>query len=266
MAQKREERRMLFDTSGRRKRVIQVVYAILALLMGTSLFLVIGPVNVGELIGNSSSSSSAAEVFDEQVQRIEKRLAKDPQNEQLLLTLTRAQINAGNAKAEPVAEGEVPVIPPEAVPNFQAAAESWQRYLKQAGNEPNPAAAQLVASTFFRLAETGSASLSEVEENIARAAEAQQLVADKQPSVGSLSNLAIYQFFNGEFAAGDKTVKQTAAKATTKAEAKGIEAQLAEYRKRAKQFEQSVAAAAKQERGAGKEALQNPFGGLGGGG
>jgi len=38
------ERRMLFDIRGRRKNVVKVVYAILAVMMGASLFLVVGPV------------------------------------------------------------------------------------------------------------------------------------------------------------------------------------------------------------------------------
>ncbi|HEX7293467.1 MAG TPA: hypothetical protein VF259_02880, partial [Solirubrobacterales bacterium] len=58
------ERRMLFDTRGRRRHVIRVVYAVLALLMGASLFLVVGPFNLGEL-GGSGASSSANEVLEE---------------------------------------------------------------------------------------------------------------------------------------------------------------------------------------------------------
>jgi hypothetical protein len=258
------ERRMLFDTSGRRKHVIRVVYAILALLMGTSLFLVIGPVNIGELIGNSTSGSSASKVFHEQAERIEKRLVKNPNDEQQLLALTRAQINAGNAQIEVVAEGEVPAIGPEAREDFEAAGESWNRYLKLAGDEPSATGAQLVAGTFFRMAEAGANNLPEIKGHISQATKAQQIAAEQQPSLGALSTLAIYEYFNGDFAAGDKTTKQAAAKAPNKAEAKGIEKQLVEYRKSAKQFEKNVQRAKKQEQRFNKEALQNPFGGLGG--
>ena len=55
------ERRMLFDIRGKRKHVVRVVYAILALLMGASLFLVVGPVNIGSLLGNSTSSADATQ-------------------------------------------------------------------------------------------------------------------------------------------------------------------------------------------------------------
>ena len=48
------ERRMLFDLRGRRKNVVKVVYAILAVMMGASLFLVVGPVNIGELLNTGA--------------------------------------------------------------------------------------------------------------------------------------------------------------------------------------------------------------------
>lgn len=260
------ERRLVFDTRGKRKHVIRVVYAILALLMGASLFLVVGPVNIGALLGNSSSGSSASQVLDEQAERIEKRLAKTPDDEQLLLALTRARIGAGNAQLEGTSETEVPVVTVGAREDFEAASRAWNRYLKQVGDEPSATAAQLVASTFFQMAESGSTSLGEIKANVEKAAAAQRIAAAEQPSLGSLSNLAIYEYFSGNFAAGDKATKQVAAKAPSKAEAKNIEKQLAEYRKRAAQFQKGAKQAAKQEQKASKEALQNPFGGIGAGG
>ncbi len=255
------ERRLVFDTRGKRKHVVRVVYAILALLMGGSLFLVVGPVNIGELFGNSGSTSSAGKVFDEQAERIEARLVKDPNNEQLLLQLTRARINGGNSQIEVVSETEVPTVSVEARKDFEAGSEAWSRYLKQA-KEPSPTAAQLVAGTFFRLAES-STSVLEAEENVAKAAKAQKIAAEQSPSLGSLSTLAIYQYFNGEFAGGDKTTKQAAAQSSSKAEAKNIEKQLAEFRERGKKFEKQKQELAKVQKEVGKEQLKNPLG-LGG--
>jgi hypothetical protein len=257
------ERRMVFDTRGRRKHVIRVVYAILAILMGASLFLVVGPVNIGALLGNQSSSSSAAKVLDEQAERIERQLAKDPTDEALLLSLTRARIGAGNAGVEVNSTTEVPTVSAEAKADFEAALQAWNRYLKQAGDEPSPPAAQLVAGSFFRLAES-SASVREAEADVAIATSAQRIAAEQRPSLGSLSTLGIYQYFNGEFAAGDKTTKQAAAKAPSKAEGKNVEKQLAQYRKSGAEFEKKKKQLAKVEKEIGKERLSNPFGGLGG--
>jgi hypothetical protein len=257
------ERRLVFDTGGKRKHVVRVVYAILALLMGGSLFLVIGPFNLAELFGGSSTGSTATKALDEQAERIEKRLVKDPRDAQLLLALTRARINAGNSQIEVGSETEIPTIPADARDDFDAASLAWSRYLKQAGDEPSATGAQLVAGTFFRLAETGSSSFNELEENVAKAAQAQRIAAEQQPSVGSLSTLAIYEYFNGEFAAGDKAAKQAAAEAPSKAEAKNIEKQLAEYRERGKGLEEQKKKTAKKQSEVGREALQNPFGGVG---
>jgi len=258
------ERRMLFDTRGKRKHVIRVVYAILALLMGASLFLVVGPFNLANILGGSSTTTSAAKVLHEQAERIERRLAKNPDDEQLLLALTRARINAGNAQTEQEFASETPTVTPEAKKDFVAASESWARYLKVA-DEPSPTGAQLVSSTYFRQAE-GSTSIGEAQENVSRAAQAQRIAAEQRPNLGSLSTLAIYEYFAGDFAAGDKAAKRAAAEAGSKAEAKGIEKQLAEFRKRGKAFAKQKKEAAKLESKANKESLENPLGGgLGGG-
>jgi hypothetical protein len=255
------ERRMVFDTRGRRKHVIRVVYAILAILMGASLFLVVGPVNLGALIGNQSSSGSAAKVFEEQAERIEGRLAKAPTDEALLLALTRARIGAGNALVETDPATGAKTLSVEAHENFGAAARTWQSYLKQAGDEPSPSAAQLVAATYFGLAEGGT-SFREVEESIDIATVAQRLAAEQLPSLGSIGTLAKYEYYNGEFAAGDKSTKEAAAKAASKAEGKNVEKQLGEFRKNAKEFAKRKKQVKKAERKAGKESPSNPFSGL----
>ncbi len=253
---------MLFDTRGRRRHVIRFVYATLALLMGASLFLVVGPFSLGNLVGNSSSSSSAAKVFEEQAEQIEGRLAENPDNEQLLLALTRARINAGNAQIEPTAETEVPTVSLEAKEDFNAASEAWARYLKKA-KEPSATGAQFVGQTFFRLAESSS-TVAEAVGFVAAGTKAQRIAVQQSPSLGTLSSLAIYQYFNGEYAGGDRTTKRAAAEAPTKAEAKGVEKQLAEFRKNSKAFAKQKKEVAKYEREVGKGALQSPFGGLGG--
>jgi hypothetical protein len=252
------ERRMLFDTRGRRRHVIRVVYAVLALLMGASLFLVVGPFNLAELVGNSNSEAS--EVLDEQAERLERKLAKDPKDEQLLLAVARTRISAGNSHLEVEPESGASVVSAEAASDFQAASIAWRRYLRVAGDDPSPSVAQLVAGTYFQLAESGSSTVEEVSSNVTEAARAQRIVAEQRPSVGSLSNLAIYEFFAGNFAAGDKAVAAAADKATAKTEAEGIEKQLAQYRKRAKKYNEQTEKIAKLQQKSGKEQLKDPFG------
>jgi hypothetical protein len=256
------ERKMLFDLRGKRRHVVRFVYAVLALLMAASLLLVVGPFNVGEIVGGGSTKS-AGELLDEQAVRIERRLAKDPKNEELLLALTRNRVNAGNAKLEVDPETGIAGPPSaEAQESFVLGFETWNRYRKLAGAEASPSLAQLVAAAAFGQAERGSTTYEQLETYLQTAADAQRIVAAQRPSVGSLTSLAIYEYFNGEFAAGDQAVKDAMAHAT-KSQAKSIKTQLAEFRKNAKKFEKRKKAYAKSQQGRGKEVLEGPSSGLG---
>ncbi len=256
------ERRMLFDIRGRRKHVIRVVYAILALLMGASLFLVVGPVSIGELVGNSSSTSDSVEIFDEQAERIEQRLRVNPEDEDILISLTRARINAGRGASEQDPTTGETLLTPKAREEFEQATVAWNRYLKVA-EEVNPSVAVLVSSTAFSLAQN-STSYAEAFEHLSEAAKAQQLSADGRPSVGAYATVAAYAYLAGDRKLAALGGKKALALARNEAERKRIEKQLAAYRKQGEQIKKRAKAAAKAETGQGKEALENPLGGLGG--
>lgn len=266
---------MVFDIRGRRKVGVKVVYALLAVLMGLSLFLVVGGVNLAELFnGSSSSSGEAAKPFEEQAERIEAKLRKEPEDEQLLAALARAQVSAGNsvlsASPEP-GEGELVT----ALQQYQQASSSWSEYLKQT-KEPQAGLAQLMAPALVQLAERGSHSLPQAERNIAAAAEAQQIVAEQRPTLNSLSTLALYTYFTGDFTAAEKTEAEAMKKTAAKFEARELEKRLGEVKKNAKKFQKELKAAEAAEKTAAKgkkgnpESLENPTnplsGALGGGG
>lgn len=253
------ERRMLFDTRGKRRNVIRVVYATLALLMGTSLFFVVGPVNIGEIVGNSASTE-ASELFEDEAERIEERLKTEPgKEEQLLIRLTRTRINAGNSQVE-VEPGELTQeVTPEAEDEYEKAQAAWDRYLENVDGQPNSSVAQLVALTFFRVAESPSSNIRAIEENVAQAAEAQRIVVEQQPSIGSLTTLAYYEYFNGNFKAGERAKRRALKEANSKAEEKAIEGQLTELRKNAKQFDQQRKQLSEAEKEAPPSEGGNPF-------
>ncbi len=119
-----------------------------------------------------------------------------------------------------------------------------------------------MANTFFTIAQSGSA-VSEVAQNLEDAAGAQRVAAKGRPTAGALTTLAIYEYFVGNFAAADKAGEEAKAKATGE-EKKQVKEQLTEYRKRGKEWQKQKKSAEKAEKEQGKEALQNPFGGLGG--
>jgi len=257
---------MLFDIRGRRRNVVKVVYAVLALLMGGSLFLTVGPFNLSEIVG-TGSSGDASEVYDDQAERIEQRLAESPNDPDQLLLLTRTEINAGNAKTGSSLEGETPQLPSDARNDYQAALDAWDRYLAEVGDEKaNPTAAQLVAQTFFTLSERGSATIEEVEANGNAAVRAQRIAAAQRPNLNTLSSLALYEYFHGEIQAGDRAAKRSVAMAPSKREAKSIEKQLDQFRKQGAEYQKSIAKFKAQQKKAGAQGqpFQNPFE-LGGG-
>src|SRR5262245_42651430 len=137
------ERRMLFDIRGRRRHVIRVVYAILALLMGASLFLVVGPFSVGNLI-NTGSTTSAAEVLQEQVERQEAKLRREPENEAVMAALIRAHLGAANALSEKDPATGATILTHEGHLELEGASRTWNEYLKQT-DSPNPTVASLMA-------------------------------------------------------------------------------------------------------------------------
>jgi DNA repair exonuclease SbcCD ATPase subunit len=256
-----DEHRMLFDLQrGRRKTAVKVVYAILAVLMGLSLFLVVGPLNIGEIFSSSGSSSGdAAKPYEEQAERLEAKLKKDPEDPRLLEGLTRARVTAGNSllSIEPDEEDLT-----NALQQYRLASSSWSEYV-EATDEPAAGTAQLIAPALLSLAER-SRTYEEAQRNIEAATEAQKIVADERPTLNSFSTLALYTYFTGDFKAAEAAQAEAAKLTRAKFEREQLDKQLEEVKKNAENFQkerkQATAAekAAAQGGGGNPESLENP--------
>jgi hypothetical protein len=260
MASGDNEHRMLFDLRGKRRNLVKVVYATLAVLMGLSLFLVIGGFNIAELFNGNDTSGEAAKQFEEQAERIETKLTKNPEDSDLLLALTRAQINTGNNLVTVEPNGQQ-VMTVGAVQEYQKANDTWIKYL-EVTDEPAVGVALLVAPTMLRLAET-SRTLEEARRNITGAAEAQKIVAEERPSINAYSTLAYYTYFTGDFAAAKAAEEKAKSFAKGKPEVEAVEKQLSEIRTRAKKFDKEVKKAeqgTKAGSGGAGEATPEPLG------
>jgi len=255
---------MLFDLRGRRKRVVQVVYAMLAVMMGASLFLVVGPVNLGDLVGGGSSTSASGVSLD-RASELDHKLAKDPKNQALLLALARERITAGNnlAQIDPQTQAAVPTA--ESAQQYQLAADAWHRYLKTKPKPPNPNVALLVANSLLSLAQTATTP-DEATADAADAANAQLIYAQAKPSAGAFSTLAYYSYAALNFKQGDAAALQAQAQAGSSAEKTQVKKTLEGIRTQAKKYQKQLAAIQKAQKGQAKQQLQNPLGGLSGGG
>lgn len=266
MAKGDGEHKMLFDLrSGRRRNVVRVVYATLAVLMGLSLFLVIGGFNIAELF-NSNGTTDAASAFEDDAERIEGKLVKEPENPQLLLNLTRARVNAGNSLYSGEPGAEVREATPEAVEQLRFAADAWERYLDST-DEPSPNGAVLMAQTLLTLAENARSTL-ESQENAEAAARAAGIVAEQQPNLNSLSTYAIYTAILGDREKAEKIAAEAKKLATDKSQRESIDKSVAQYLKIGEKFEKEVQRAKRLEAQAGGQvpAGENPLGGAGLGG
>jgi hypothetical protein len=264
MARGRDEHRMVFDIRGRRGVAIKIVYAILALLMVASLFLVTGAVNLNTLFGNGSTGESAVSSFQKQSDKIEAKLVKEPESEDLLASLTRNRINTANAMITGGASGQSGIE--EVKQELAQASEDWSKYVAAAG-EPSIGIALQAAPALFQLAEFATSS-EEARENVKAATSAQEIVAKGRPSVNSLSTLSFYQLFTGDFKAAEKSKVEAAKLSGTKFAREKYENQYEEVEKNARQFDKQLKlekVTKKSEAEGGKETLEKPsLGGLGG--
>jgi hypothetical protein len=247
---------VLFDLrTGKRRRVVQVVYSLLAVsfLIGFVLFGVGtgGLGSISDLFGGGGGSSTSS-AYDPQINHAKAQLKKDPQDEQALLNLARYQLLAGQTGVSQPDQTQPATVSDEGMTDFTAASDAWTRYLKVA-KKPDPAIASQIAQVDFTFLNDPAA-----------AARAQQIFADAQPSASTLGNLAIYQYASGNQKAGDASAKKAVAKAP-KVSRNQVKSQLASIKKQAKKFFAAQKAAAKASsgsQGAGASQLQNPFSGL----
>jgi hypothetical protein len=126
---------MLFDIKGRRRRVVQITYVGLALLMGGGLVLSgIGSSASGglldALVGTSGGggSSDAKKPFEKQIKDADARLRANPKDQAALATLVRAYFGLAGLQSQ-TQNGQVVGLKPEGKRDLQAADRAWARYL-----------------------------------------------------------------------------------------------------------------------------------------
>jgi hypothetical protein len=261
------EHRMLFDLRGKRRRFVQVVYATLALLMGGGLiFFGIGSDVQGGLFDAFDDSSGGQTSFDDEAQKLEQKLKSDPKNPQLLVATTRAWYTSANSQVEyDPATGAPLDFPQGALEDFARSGDAWQRYLATKPAKPNPNVAGLAATALFYSAASATTA-TDFESKMNQSVEAQEVFAKAEPSINSYVTLARYNFYAGDFKAGDAAAAK-AKQETAPGQAQALKQAVDQYRKQGKQIAKQVKAASRfQGGGQGKQALENPLGGLSGGG
>jgi hypothetical protein len=253
---------MLFDlSSGRRKRVVQVVYAFLALLIGGGLvFFGIGGGGSGggllDAVGlGGDSGGSSSPQYEQQISDYEAKLQQNPQDTGALIGLAKVHYLSatGSGVSTDPQTGQIS-ISEDAHSELEQAAATWQKYLKTNPDKPNANAATNAVQVYQLLNDAKGA------------AEAQRIVAEAQNSAAAYGQLAFYLYADFNFKEADAAADKAVSLADP-SDRKNIEKGMQAYSDQAHKTQKAIKA--QQQQGGNDEAaqqqLQDPFGSLGAG-
>ena len=219
---------MLFDLRGRRRRLVQAVYLTLAVLLGGGLVLfgIGGDVSGGlfDAFSDRSGAGNPNSAIEERIDRLERRLQTNPDNQAALQELVRNYYQLATAQQE--SSGQ---FPDDAKDELRRAAASWQRYVATVEGDPNPATATFA----LRVYDVGA---------LNRPAEAQRaaaIIAESENNVESYLRLVVYATLAGD--------RRTADLATQKAVELAPEGQKKDVERQAEQLKEQSRQQAQQQ-------------------
>lgn len=213
---------MLFDLKGKRRRVIQVTYLGLAVLMGGGLVLfgIGGDVQGGlfDAFSDRSDTGGGNPITERRLETAEKRLKTNPNDPAALAELTRARFQLAGDDVDP----NTGVYLPGAKPDLSAASGAWERYLASDPEPVDPSLARVMIQVYaFGLNQP------------AKASQAAEVVAEADPSSPTFLAFAQYAALAGQKRKADLAGKRAVALAPkpqqkrVKENLEGLEAQIA---------------------------------------
>ena len=232
---------MLFDLKGKRKRLVQVVYVMLAILFGGGLVLFgVGGNVSGGLVdafrGNGGGEADTS-AFTDAVERAQQQVARNPDNPAAWVALIRAQFNLASSPAGSDAEsGQLTDRGQQAVVEVTQA---WDRYAKLKPEKIDANAATSAALSFGAL------------QDYAKAARIQQLAAEASPNANSYFQLADFAYRADQVEKGDEAARE-AVRRTPADQRNTVRSLIKDLKSQGKQ----VAAAVKQAEKARAEARE----------
>jgi hypothetical protein len=245
---------VLFDLRGKRRRVVQVVYSLLAVsfLIGF-VFFGVGSGGIGsisDLFGGGSSGSTTSQ-FDSQIDAANAKLQKNPKDTDALLKLAENEwFKAKTGVTQDPNTGQVS-ISDDSHTELGQSADAWSKYLKLNKGQPDSGVAAEMVQVYALLNDAEGA------------AQAQRIVAEKTPSQNSYGSLALYLDAGGNIAGGDAAAKK-AVDLAPKSLRKQVETQLQQSRTQAVKLKKQAAKAQKNApppTTPGANPLQSPLGG-----
>jgi tetratricopeptide (TPR) repeat protein len=261
---------MLFDLrSGKRRRVVQVVFGFLAFIFAISFvgFGIGSDVSGGifDVFSDDSSSPSTDSQYQSQIDSAEKQLQKNPKDEQALLSLARYRYLSGATQLDVDEEAQTVSFTSEAGEDWDEALDAWERYLKTDPKEIDPqVAAQMICAYVPALPQPTCIGAQTSDVDFDGAIQTQQLLVNEDPTGQNYANLAYFLYSDGRIEAGRQAADKAIAEVPAK-EQKRLEKGFDQLDKQAEQIKKASNQASEAGSATGETPLQNPFGGLGSG-
>jgi hypothetical protein len=248
---------VIFDLkSGKRRRVVQIVFGFLAFLFFISFvgFGIGSDVSGGifDAIGLGGDDNASTPQYEQAIEDANATLESDPNNERALLDLSGAYYRSATETGVSVnpQTGAVEVTE-ESRADLEQSIVAWERYLDTKPQRPDTtAAAQAAESYRYQLDADG-------------AARAQAIVAEDQKTSSAYAQLAFYYYADGKIKQGDAAAEQ-AVQAADPSQRAAIRKNLDQVGEQARKQKKQLA---EQPGGAtgGGAGIEDPFGALSGG-
>jgi hypothetical protein len=205
---------MLFDLQGKRRRVVQATYLMLAVLMGGGLVLfgIGGDVSGGlfDAFSERNGGSGGSDLVEKRVERNEKKVAAAPQgSEAARKALVRDYYQLAVAQT-----GQSSAFPDDAKDELRKAAAHWKAYIGSEPAKPDASLANVALQIFDPLA------LNKPKDAQAAA----QLIAETRDDPTAYLNLVQYAALAGDTRTANLAA-QKAVDLAPKAERKDVKAQ-----------------------------------------
>jgi hypothetical protein len=205
---------MLFDLKGRRRRLVQATYVILAVLMGGGLVLfgIGGDVSGGlfDAFSDRQGNGGDNSALEQRAKDAEKRLAANPNDAQAAADVIRGRFTAASNDVDP----ETGKVGSDGQDDLAKADQAWQKYLK-AVEKPEASLALVMLQVYAP----------EAYNKPEKAADAAEVLTEVRPTAQSYLALVEYALLANQTRKADLAAKK-AVEVAPKAQKKAVEAQI----------------------------------------
>ena len=192
---------MLFDLRGRgRRRTVQTIYVVLAILMGGGLvFFGVGGNTSGGLFDafKSGGGGSGSDTFSKQINQAEKTLKVNPNDAAAYAIIARARFQqAGQGDSY---DQQTSSFTDKGKSKLQQSASAWEHYLALNPSRPDDSLASLMVQVYSPNALNQPA----------KGVKAAQIVTSTRPSAQTFYTLAVFAYAAGDKRTGDLAAAKT---------------------------------------------------------